>query len=235
MIHFLVYKITDIIPRNPPKVKFPALSEEFSALYVSGFCHIHDKTPRGILPVNSNRKITQHKDTKDNSIPAKCLEIMFLDISHQEFDRQDRYHKRYQYTYDQDDQLCRAEGKTEFHKLQKTCAKHNRNCQEKGKLSRTDNSDNSSDYDNSDNGSYDGGDDGSDDSSDNGNYDNGDGDDGNDNYDNGDSGDSDNSDDGGYVDDGDNSGNGDEVIDDSGSDGGNGDIIWDDNGDWSEQ
>ena len=23
------------------------------ALYVSGFCHIHDKTPRGILPVNS--------------------------------------------------------------------------------------------------------------------------------------------------------------------------------------
>ena len=74
---------------------------------------------------------------------------MFLDISHQEFDRQDRYHKRYQYTYDQDDQLCRAEGKTEFHKLQKTCAKHNRNCQEKGKLSR--NSTGSSGEDSSDN------------------------------------------------------------------------------------
>ena len=25
------------------------------APYVSGFCHIHGKTPRGILPVNSNR------------------------------------------------------------------------------------------------------------------------------------------------------------------------------------
>ena len=24
------------------------------APYVSGFCHIHGKTPRGILPVNSN-------------------------------------------------------------------------------------------------------------------------------------------------------------------------------------
>ena len=54
----------------------------------------------------------------------------------QEFDCQDGYYKRYQHTYDQNDQLCGAEGKTEFHKFQKTCAEHNRDCQEKGKFCR---------------------------------------------------------------------------------------------------
>ena len=61
---------------------------------------------------------------------------MFLDISHQEFDRQDWYHEGYQYAYDQDEQLCGAESKSEFHKLQKACTKHNRNCQEEGELGR---------------------------------------------------------------------------------------------------
>ena len=59
---------------------------------------------------------------------------MFLDISHQEFDGKNRYHKGYHNTYDQDDQLCGAEGKTEFDQFQKTCSEHNRNCQEKGKF-----------------------------------------------------------------------------------------------------
>ena len=120
LIHFLVYKITDIIPRNPPKVKFPALSEEFSA--------------RGILPVNSNRKITQHKDTKDDSIPAECLEIMFLDITHQELDCDNGYKKCNNNACHQCQNLCRCKYETKFYKFQKACAKHDRNRQEKGKL-----------------------------------------------------------------------------------------------------
>ena len=31
--------------------------------YVSGFCHIHGKTPRGILPVNSYDIITNGENT----------------------------------------------------------------------------------------------------------------------------------------------------------------------------
>ena len=41
------------------------------APYVSGFCHIHGKTPRGILPVNSNPRFKYcflHKNTQESVV-----------------------------------------------------------------------------------------------------------------------------------------------------------------------
>ena len=52
------------------------------ALYVSGFCHIHGKTPRGILPVNSNM-ISNIKRSWSDLISSQLIHdiIFLLDIS----------------------------------------------------------------------------------------------------------------------------------------------------------
>ena len=61
---------------------------------------------------------------------------MLFDISHQEFDCQDGYHKSHHHTQKQNHNLCSGKAQAEFYDFQKTCAKHDRNSQEKGKLCR---------------------------------------------------------------------------------------------------
>ena len=79
-------------------------------------------------------KIAQHKNTKYDTIPAKSLEIMFLNISHQEFDGDNRNKKCNHNAGDQCKNLCRSECEAEFYQFQQTRSEHNRNCQKKGKF-----------------------------------------------------------------------------------------------------
>lgn len=71
------------------------------------------------MPVKSCNKVNQNQRTKYDSVPSKCLEIMFLDIAHQELDCQDGNYKRYHHTDHQDQHLCTGKSKTEFHNLQR--------------------------------------------------------------------------------------------------------------------
>ena len=53
--------ITGAVEMIPDIFPFTTNANMFNmhfASYVSGFCHIHDKTPRGILPVNSYHKFS---------------------------------------------------------------------------------------------------------------------------------------------------------------------------------
>ena len=54
-------------------------------------------------------KVSKHQNTKCDSVPSKCLEIMFLNVSHQEFDRDNGNYKCHYHSHDQDHHLCSGE------------------------------------------------------------------------------------------------------------------------------
>ena len=82
----------------------------------------------------NNHKVRQHGDTKDNTIPAEHLEIVFLDEAHQETDDEQRGHERGDCTDAEDHQLSGCKRKAELENLEQACAEHDRNGQKEGKL-----------------------------------------------------------------------------------------------------
>ena len=79
-------------------------------------------------------KVSKHQNTKCDSVPSECLKVMFLYVSHQEFDRDNGNYKCHYHSHDQDHHLCSCERETEFQDFQKTGSEHDRDSQEKGKF-----------------------------------------------------------------------------------------------------
>lgn len=59
---------------------------------------------------------------------------MFLDITHEEFDYKNRYHKSYNHTSQQDSNFHTGKMEAKLYNLQQTCAEHNGNCQKECKF-----------------------------------------------------------------------------------------------------
>lgn len=61
-----------------------------------------------------DNEVSDHYDTKYNTIPAEYLEVMLLNIAHQELYRENRYYKRNCHSQKQNDNFRTAEGKSCF-------------------------------------------------------------------------------------------------------------------------
>ena len=82
----------------------------------------------------NNHKVRQYGDTKNNTIPAEHLEIVFLDEAHQETDDEQRGHERGDCADAEDHQLGGCKRKAELENLEQACAEHDRNGQKERKL-----------------------------------------------------------------------------------------------------
>ena len=79
-------------------------------------------------------KVSKHQNTKCDSVPSECLKVMFLYVSHQEFDRDNGNYKCHYHSHDQDHHLWSCERETELQDFQKTGSEHDRDSQEEGKF-----------------------------------------------------------------------------------------------------
>lgn len=75
-------------------------------------------------------KVSKHQNTKCDSVPSECLKVMFLYVSHQEFDCDNGNYKCHYHSHDQDHHLCSCERETEFQDFQKAGSEHDRDSQE---------------------------------------------------------------------------------------------------------
>ncbi len=82
----------------------------------------------------NNHKVRQYGDTKNNTIPAEHLEIVFLDEAHQETDDEQRGHERGDCADAEDHQLGGCKRKAELENLEQACTEHDRNGQKERKL-----------------------------------------------------------------------------------------------------
>ena len=78
------------------------------------------------------QEISKYHNTKSDPVPSKYLEIVFLDITHQELDRCNGNAKSDNHTKQQIYNLCSGKMQTKFYQFQKACSKHNRDGKEKG-------------------------------------------------------------------------------------------------------
>ena len=87
--------------------------------------------PFQFINLCKNQKIQQHYNPQHNAVITESLEILPLNITHQEFDGDNRYHKRRHHADNQCNQLRPGKGKAEFYQLQQAGAEHNGNGHEK--------------------------------------------------------------------------------------------------------
>ena len=86
------------------------------------------------IRLSDHKEIKQHEDAQNDPIPSEHLEIMLLDVAHEETDDQDRYDEGHQHADQQQHQFCRGKGKAESDQSQQACAKHDGDSEEKGKF-----------------------------------------------------------------------------------------------------
>ena len=79
-------------------------------------------------------EVCKNKNSKSDPVISERFEVIFLDVSHQEFDRDNGNYKCHYHSHDQDHHLCSCERETEFQDFQKTGSEHDRDSQEEGKF-----------------------------------------------------------------------------------------------------